>query len=166
MKKIISILIAAGVIATAGSVVALASEPTETQTKSAGITQTNNETTAEKTTEEVTENAEAATEIVETSADSDKTTNSDVTESAESSVNTDSETNTQAESITVPDTENGEALEDDSETVTTDYDYAPNPDTGDNEKVLPAIAALLVSGVALAYCVVKGRKKKNKKDGE
>ena len=61
MKKIFSILIAAGVIATVGTVVAVASEATETDTTIPEIATT--EAIPESTTEEVTENAEATTEI-------------------------------------------------------------------------------------------------------
>ena len=166
MKKIISILIAAGVIATVGTVVAVASEATKTDTTIPEKATT--EAIPESTTEEVTENAEATTEIVETSTDSNEATNSDATTTGESTDNTVDEIIEEAEIITDENIENSEAVEDDSETVN-DEEYPEIPQTGDNRKVFPAIATLLVSGVALAYCLVKGKKiklKKSKKDGE
>jgi len=51
--------------------------------------------------------------------------------------------------------------EDDSETVN---DEVPEiPQTGDKRKFFPAVATFIVSGIALAYCVVKGKKIKKTK---
>ena len=52
-------------------------------------------------------------------------------------------------------------MEDDSEAVN---DEVPEiPQTGDKRKFFPAIATFIVSGIALAYCVVRGKKNKKSK---
>lgn len=165
MKKIISILIAAGILATAGTVIALAGETTETDTTIPEITTT--EAIPENTTEEVTESDEVTTENMEPSTDSDETTNSDDSTTDESTNNTTGETVEETEVVTDENLENSETVENDSETVIDEYPEIPN--TGTDRKIFPAIATFLVSGIALAYCLVKGKKnklKKTKKDGE
>ena len=169
MKKIISILIAAGIIATVGSVVALAKE-TDTKVPESATTDAlpkAEETTNEKATEEVTKNAEAPTENMETSTDSDEATNSDATGTVEGSGDTTDETAKETEVVGTEDIKNGETMENDSEAI--DNEDPDIPQTGDNRKAFPAIATLIVSGIALAYCFVKGKKNKsnkNKSNGE
>ena len=165
MKKIISILIAAGILATAGTVIALASETTETDTTIPETTTT--EAIPENTTEEVTERDEATTENMEIPTDSDETTDSDDSTTDESTNDTTGETVEETEGVTDEYLENSETVENDSETVIDEYPEIPN--TGTDRKIFPAIATFIVSGIALAYCLVKGKKnklKKTKKDGE
>jgi hypothetical protein len=162
MKKIISILIAAGILATAGTVIALASETDTTIPET-----TTTEAIPENTTEEVTERDEVTTENMEPSTDSDETTNSDDSTTDECTNDTTGETVEETEVVTDENLENSEAVENDSETVIDEYPEIPN--TGTDRKIFPAIATFIVSGIALAYCLVKGKKnklKKTKKDGE
>ena len=166
MKKLISILIAAGIIATVGTVVAVASEATDSDTTISETATT--EAIPESTTEEVTDDDdEATTENMEPSTDSDETTNSDDSTTDESTNDTTGETVEETEVVTDENLENSEAVENDSETVIDEYPEIPN--TGTDRKIFPAIATFIVSGIALAYCLVKGKKnklKKTKKDGE
>lgn len=142
MKKLISILIAAGIIATVGTVVAVASEATDSDTTISETATT--EAIPESTTEEVTDgDDEATTENMETPTDSDETTDSDDSTTDESTNDTT------------------------GETVIDEYPEIPN--TGTDRKIFPAIATFIVSGIALAYCLIKGKKNKlnkTKKDGE
>ena len=148
MKKFFSVLAAIAVIATAGSVVACATSETEPVIPDTGTTEKDT-TIPEETT------------VVETSANTDKTTMSDSSEGAESADNTDSEITEEVESATVEVLEDGETVEDDSETVN---DEVPEiPQTGDKRKFFPATATFIVSGIALAYCVVRGKKNKKSK---
>ena len=161
MKKIFSILAAIAVIATTGSVVACATSETEPVIPETGTTENNTTIPEETTAEEVSDNAETATTDVETSTEADETTMPESSEGAEGSDNTDSEINEEVESATFEVLEDGETVEDDSEAVN---DEVPEiPQTGDNRKTLPAIATLLVAGVSLAYCIVKGKKNKKSK---
>ena len=161
MKKIFSILAAIAVIATTGSVVACATSETEPVIPETGTTENNTTIPEETTAEEVSDNAETATTDVETSTEADETTMPESSEGAEGSDNTDSEINEEVESATFEVLEDGETVEDDSEAVN---DEVPEiPQTGDNRKILPAIATLLVAGVSLAYCIVKGKKNKKSK---
>lgn len=159
MKKIFSILAAIAVIATAGSVVACATNNEETPTiPETGTTEKDTTIPEETTAEEVSDNAETATTDVETSTESDETTVPESSEGAEGSGNTDSESNDEVESATFEVPEDGETVEDDSEAVN---DEVPEiPQTGDKRKFFPAVATLLVAGVSLAYCIVKGKKSK------
>lgn len=162
MKKIIGVLIAMAVIATASSVVASAANNEETPNIPETGTTEKDTTIPEKTTaEEVSDNAETATTDVETSTEADDTTVPESSEGAEGSDNTDSESNEEVESATFEVLEDGETVEDDSEAVN---DEVPEiPQTGDKRKFFPAIATFIVSGIALAYCVVKGKKIKKTK---
>ena len=161
MKKIIGILIAMAVMATASTVVACAANDETTLIPETGTTEKDTTIPEEKATEEVSDNAETATNDVETSADADETTMPESSEEDESSDNTDSESTTEIESATFEVLEDGETLEDGSEAV--NEEVIEIPQTGDNRKIFPAIATLLVSGVALAYCIVKGKKNKKSK---
>lgn len=166
MKKIIGILMAVAVIATASSVVACATNSEENTTlPETGTTEKDTTIPEEKTTEEVNDNAETATTDVETSTNADETTMPDSSEGAEGTGNTDSEITTEVESATVEVLEDGEAFEDGSEEVSGEInDEVPEiPQTGDNRKIFPAIATLLLAGVSLAYCIVKGKKNKKTK---
>ena len=107
------------------------------------------------------DNAETATTDVETSADADETTMPESSEGAESTDNTDSEITEEVESATVEVLEDGETVEDDSESVNEEVPEIPQ--TGDKRKFFPAIATFIVSGIALAYCVVRGKKNKKSK---
>lgn len=162
MKKIIGVLIAMAVIATASSVVASAANNEETPNIPETGTTEKDTTIPEKTTaEEVSDNAETATTDVETSTEADETTMPESSEGAEGSDNTDSESNEEVESATFEVLEDGETVEDDSEAVN---DEVPEiPQTGDKRKFFPAVATFIVSGIALAYCVVKGKKIKKTK---
>lgn len=162
MKKIIGVLIAMAVIATASSVVACAANNEETPNiPETGTTEKDTTIPEETTAEEVSDNAETATTDVETSTEADETTVPESSEGAEGSDNTDSESNEEVESATFEVLEDGETVEEDSEAVN---DEVPEiPQTGDNRKILPAIATLLVAGVSLAYCIVKGKKNKKSK---
>ena len=161
MKKILSILAAIAVIATAGSVVACASSETEPVIPDTGATEKDKTSPEVTTAEEVIDNAETATTDVETSAEADETTMPESSEGAEGSDNTDSESNEEVESATFEVLEDGETVEDDSEAVN---DEVPEiPQTGDKRKFFPAIATFIVSGIALAYCVVRGKKNKKSK---
>ena len=162
MKKIIGVLIAMAVIATASSVVACATNNEETPNISeTGTTEKDTTIPEETTAEEVSDNAETATTDVETSTEADETTMPESSEGAEGSDNTDSESNEEVESATFEVLEDGETVEDDSETVN---DEVPEiPQTGDKRKFFPAVATFIVSGIALAYCVVKGKKIKKTK---
>ena len=161
MKKIFSILAAIAVIATAGSVVACATSETEPVIPDTGTTEKEKTSPEVTTAEEVIDNAETATTAVETSAAADETTMPESSEGAESTDNTDSEITEKVESATVEILEDSEAVEDDSETVN---DEVPEiPQTGDKRKFFPAIATFIVSGIALAYCVVRGKKNKKSK---
>lgn len=162
MKKIIGVLIAMAVIATASSVVASAANNEETPNIPETGTTEKDTTIPEKTTaEEVSDNDETATTDVETSTEADDTTVPESSEGAEGSDNTDSESNEEVESATFEVLEDGETVEDDSETVN---DEVPEiPQTGDKRKFFPAVATFIVSGIALAYCVVKGKKIKKTK---
>ena len=162
MKKIIGVLIAMAVIATASSVVASAANNEETPNiPETGTTEKDTTIPEETTAEEVSDNAETATTDVETSTGADETTVPESSEGAEGSDNTDSESNEEVESATFEVLEDGETVEDDSETVN---DEVPEiPQTGDKRKFFPAVATFIVSGIALAYCVVKGKKIKKTK---
>lgn len=162
MKKIIGVLIAMAVIATASSVVASAANNEETPNiPETGTTEKDTTIPEETTAEEVSDNAETATTDVETSTEADETTVPESSEGAEGSDNTDSEINEEVESATFEVLEDGETVEDDSEAVN---DEVPEiPQTGDKRKFFPAIATFIVSGIALAYCVVKGKKIKKTK---
>ena len=161
MKKIFGILMAIAVIATASTVVASATNNEVPALPDTGTTEKDKATPEETTAEEVSDNAEAATTDVETSADADETTMPESSEGAETTDNTDSEITEEVESATVEVLEDGETVEDDSETVN---DEVPEiPQTGDKRKFFPAIATFIVSGIALAYCVVRGKKNKKSK---
>lgn len=162
MKKIIGVLIAMAVIATASSVVASATNNEETPNILETGTTEKDTTIPEKTTaEEVSDNAETATTDVETSTEADETTMPESSEGAEGSDNTDSESNEEVESATFEVLEDGETVEDDSEAVNNEVPEIPQ--TGDKRKFFPAVATFIVSGIALAYCVVKGKKIKKTK---
>ena len=161
MKKFFSVLAAIAVIATAGSVVACATSETEPIIPDTGTTEKDTTIPEETTIEEVKNDDETATTVVETSANTDETTMSDSSEGAESADDTDSESSAEVESATVEVLEDGETVEDDSEAVN---DEVPEiPQTGDKRKFFPAIATFIVSGIALAYCVVRGKKIKKTK---
>ena len=162
MKKIIGVLITMAVIATASSVVAYATNNEETPTIPETGTTENDTTIPEETiAEEVSDNAETATTDVETSTEADETAVPESSDGAEGSDNTDSESNEEVESATFEVLEDGETMEDDSEAIN---DEVPEiPQTGDKRKFLPAVATFIVSGIALAYCVVKGKKIKKTK---
>lgn len=162
MKKIIGVLIAMAVIATASSVVACATNNEETpDIPETGTTEKDTTIPEETTAEEVSDNAETATTDVETSTEADETTVPESSEGAEKTDNTDSESNEEVESATFEVLEDGETVEDDSEAVN---DEVPEiPQTGDKRKFFPAVATFIVSGIALAYCVVKGKKIKKTK---
>ena len=162
MKKIIGVLIAMAVIATASSVIASAANNEETPNiPETGTTEKDTTIPEETTAEEVSDNAETATTDVETSTGADETTVPESSEGAEGSDNTDSESNEEVESATFEVLEDGETVEDDSEAVN---DEVPEiPQTGDKRKFFPAVATFIVSGIALAYCVVKGKKIKKTK---
>lgn len=162
MKKIIGVLIAMAVIATASSVVASAAKNEETPNiPKTGTTEKDTTIPEETTAEEVNDNAETATTDVETSTEADETTMPESSEGAEGSDNTDSESTEEVESATFEVLEDGETVEDDSEAVN---DEVPEiPQTGDKRKFFPAVATFIVSGIALAYCVVKGKKIKKTK---
>lgn len=162
MKKIIGVLIAMAVIATASSVVASAANNEETPNiPETGTTEKDTTIPEETTAEEVSDNAETATTDVETSTEADETTMPESSEGAEGSDNTDSESTEEVESAAFEVLEDGETVEDDSEAVN---DEVPEiPQTGDKRKFLPAVATFIVSGIALAYCVVKGKKIKKTK---
>ena len=162
MKKIIGVLIAMAVIATASSVVACATNNKETPNiPETGTTEKDTTIPEETTAEEVSDNAETATTDVETSTEADETTMPESSEEAEKTDNTDSESNEEVESATFEVLEDGETVEDDSEAVN---DEVPEiPQTGDKRKFFPAVATFIVSGIALAYCVVKGKKIKKTK---
>ena len=161
MKKIFSILAAIAVIATTGSVVACATSETEPVIPETGTTEKDTTIPEETTAEEVSDNAETATTDVETSTEADETTMPESSEGAEGSDNTDSEINEEVESATFEVLEDGETMEDDSETV--NDEVLDIPQTGDKRKVFPAVATLIVSSIALAYCVVRGKKIKKTK---
>ncbi len=161
MKKIFGILMAVAVLATASTVVASATNNEVPALPDTGTTEKDKATPEETTAEEVSDNAETATTDVETSAEADETTVPESSEGAEGSDNTDSESNEKVESATFEVLEDGETVEDDSEAVN---DEVPEiPQTGDKRKFLPAVATFIVSGIALAYCVVKGKKIKKTK---
>lgn len=162
MKKIIGVLIAMAVIATASSVVACATNNEETPNiPDTGTTEKDTTIPEETTAEEVSDNAETATTDVETSTEADETTVPESSEGTEGSDNTDSESTEEVESATFEVLEDSETVEDDSEAVN---DEVPEiPQTGDKRKFFPAVATLLVAGVSLAYCIVKGKKNKKSK---
>ena len=161
MKKIFGILMAVAVIATASTVVASATNNEVPALPETGTTEKDTTIPEETTAEEVSDNAETATADVETSTEADETTVPESSEGAEGSDNTDSESNEEVESATFEVLEDGETVEDDSETVN---DEVPEiPQTGDKRKFFPAVATFIVSGIALAYCVVKGKKIKKTK---
>ena len=161
MKKIFGILMAVAVIATASTVVASATNNEVPVLPDTGTTEKDKATPEETTAEEVIDNAETATTDVETSADADETTMPESSEGAEGSDNTDSESTEEVESATFEVLEDSETVEDDSEAVN---DEVPEiPQTGDKRKFFPAVATFIVSGIALAYCVVKGKKIKKTK---
>ena len=161
MKKIFGILMAVAVIATASTVVASATNNEVPALPDTGTTEKDKAPPEETTAEEVSDNAEPATTDVETSTEADETTMPESSEGAEGSDNTDSESNEEVESATFEVLEDGETVEDDSETVN---DEVPEiPQTGDKRKFFPAVATFIVSGIALAYCVVKGKKIKKTK---
>ena len=161
MKKIFGILMAVAVIETASTVVASATNNEVPAIPDTGTTEKDKTSPEVTTAEEVIDNAETATTDVETSADADETTMPESSEGAESTDNTDSEITEEVESATVEVLEDGETVEDDSETVN---DEVPEiPQTGDKRKFFPAVATFIVSGIALAYCVVKGKKIKKTK---
>lgn len=161
MKKIFGILMAVAVIATASTVVASATNNEVPALPETGTTEKDTTIPEETTAEEVSDNAETATTDVETSTEADETTMPESSEGAEGSDNTDSESNEEVESATFEVLEDGETVEDDSEAVN---DEVPEiPQTGDKRKFFPAVATFIVSGIALAYCVVKGKKIKKTK---
>ena len=161
MKKIFGILMAVAVIATASTVVASATNNEIPALPDTGTTEKDKATPEETTAEEVSDNAETATTDVETSTEADETTMPESSEGAEKTDNTDSESNEEVESATFEVLEDGETVEDDSEAVN---DEVPEiPQTGDKRKFFPAVATFIVSGIALAYCVVKGKKIKKTK---
>ena len=161
MKKIFGILMAVAVIATASTVVASATNNEVPALPDTGTTEKDTTIPEETTAEEVSDNAETATTDVETSTEADETTMPESSEGAEKTDNTDSESNEEVESATFEVLEDGETVEDDSETVN---DEVPEiPQTGDKRKFFPAVATFIVSGIALAYCVVKGKKIKKTK---
>lgn len=161
MKKIFGILMAVAVLATASTVVASATNNEVPALPDTGTTEKDKATPEETTAEEVSDNAETATTDVETSTEADETTVPESSEGAEGSDNTDSESNEEVESATFEVLGDGETVEDDSEAVN---DEVPEiPQTGDKRKFLPAVATFIVSGIALAYCVVKGKKIKKTK---
>ena len=163
MKKIIGVLIAMAVIATASSVVACATNNEETPNNipETGTTEKDTTIPEETTAEEVSDNAETATTDVETSTEADETTVPESSEGVEGSDNTDSESTEEVESATFEVLEDGETVENDSEAVN---DEVPEiPQTGDKRKFFPAVATFIVSGIALAYCIVKGKKIKKTK---
>ena len=161
MKKIFGILMAVAVLATASTVVASATNNEVPALPDTGTTEKDKATPEETTAEEVSDNAETATTDVETSAEADETTVPESSEGAEGSDNTDSESNEEIESAIFEVLEDSETVEDDSETVN---DEVPEiPQTGDKRKFFPAVATFIVSGIALAYCVVKGKKIKKTK---
>ena len=161
MKKIFGILMAVAVIATASTVVASAANNEVPAIPDTGTTEKDKTSPEVTTAEEVIDNAETATTDVETSADADETTMPESSEGAESSDNTDSEITEEVESATVEVLEDGETVEDDSESVNEEVPEIPQ--TGDKRKFFPAIATFIVSGIALAYCVVRGKKNKKSK---
>ena len=161
MKKFFSVLAAIAVIATAGSVVACATSETEPVIPDTGAAEKDTTIPEETTAEEVSDNAETATTDVETSADADETTMPESSEGAESTDNTDSEITEEVESATVEVLEDSETEEDGSETVTDEEIEIPQ--TGDKRKIFPAVATFIVSGIALAYCIVRGKKIKKTK---
>ena len=161
MKKIFGILMAIAVIATASTVVASATNNEVPALPDTGTTEKDKAIPEETTAKEVIDNAETATTDVETSADADETTMPDSSEGAEGTDNTDSEITEEVESATVEVLEDGEAVEDDSEAVNEEVPEIPQ--TGDKRKFFPAIATFIVSGIALAYCVVRGKKNKKSK---
>ena len=161
MKKIFGILMAVAVIATASTVVASATNNEVPALPETGTTEKDTTIPEETTAEEVSDNAETATTDVETSTEADETTMPESSEGAEGSDNTDSESTEEVESATFEVLEDGETVEDDSEAVN---DEVPEiPQTGDKRKFFPAVATFIVSGIALAYCVVKGKKIKKTK---
>ena len=161
MKKIFGILMAVAVIATASTVVASATNNEVPALPETGTTEKDTTIPEETTAEEVSDNAETATTDVETSTEADETTMPESSEGAEKTDNTDSESNEEVESATFEILEDGETVEDDSEAVN---DEVPEiPQTGDKRKFFPAVATFIVSGIALAYCVVKGKKIKKTK---
>ena len=161
MKKIFGILMAVAVIATASTVVASATNNEVPAIPDTGTTEKEKTSPEVTTAEEVIDNAETAITDVETSADADETTMPESSEGAESTDNTDSEITEEVESATVEVLEDSETVEDDSEAVN---DEVPEiPQTGDKRKFFPAIATFIVSGIALAYCVVRGKKNKKSK---
>ena len=152
---------AVAVIATASTVVASATNNEVPALPDTGTTEKDKAPPEETTAEEVSDNAEPATTDVETSTEADETTMPESSEGAEGSDNTDSESNEEVESATFEVLEDGETVEDDSEAVN---DEVPEiPQTGDKRKFFPAVATFIVSGIALAYCVVKGKKIKKTK---
>ena len=161
MKKFFSILAAIAVIATAGSVVACATSETEPVIPDTGTTEKDTTIPEETTIEEVKNDDETATTVVETSANTDETTMSDSSEGAESADDTDSESSAEVESATVEVLEDSETEEDGSETVTDEEIEIPQ--TGDKRKIFPAVATFIVSGIALVYCIVRGKKIKKTK---
>ena len=161
MKKIFGILMAVAVIATASTVVASATNNEVPALPETGTTEKDTTIPEETTAEEVSDNAETATTDVETSTEADETTMPESSEGAEGSDNTDSESTEEVESAAFEVLEDGETVEDDSEAVN---DEVPEiPQTGDKRKFFPAVATFIVSGIALAYCVVKGKKIKKTK---
>lgn len=162
MKKIISILVALGVIATASTVVACAANDETARIPETGTTEKDTTIPEETTAEEVSDNAETATTDVETSADADETTMPESSEGTESSDDTDSESTEEDESVDAEIFEDSETEENDSEAVNEDEEIEI-PQTGDNRKIFLAIATLLVAGVSLAYCIVRGKKVKKTK---
>ena len=161
MKKFFSVLAAIAVIATAGSVVACATSETEPVIPDTGTTEKDTTIPEETTIEEEKNDDETATTVVETSANTDETTMSDSSEGAESADDTDSERSAEVESATVEVLEDSETEEDGSETVTDEEIEIPQ--TGDKRKIFPAVATFIVSGIALDYCIVRGKKIKKTK---
>ena len=107
----------------------------------------------------MSDNAETATADVETSVNAYETTMPESSEGTENSDNTDSESTEEDESVDAEIFEDSETEENDSKAVNEDEE-TEIPQTGDNRKIFPAIATLLVAGVSLAYCIVKGKKTK------
>lgn len=149
MKKIIGALITMAVIAAASSVVACATTTEEnTNLPEAGTTENNTTNSEETITGDVTT-------VAETSAEGNKTTVPSSGEETEIGGDADNE------STTLVIIEDEETIEDDSDSIKNES--VESPPTGANGRVFPVVATLLMSGVALAYCVIKGKKHKKTK---
>lgn len=165
MKKFITILVALGIVSAVGTVVACATDEAEPVTTE---TQTN-ESTTEGNTNDIT-----TTENLETASATLESTMPEATEDNKEAVGSDTEngtgTETDVEEVTeVFETEENTDNEDvtEADTETTENEDISIPQTGDSRKFFPLITTLIVSGIAAAYCAIKGKKnKKTKPDGE